>query len=417
MHKQNKRVLIVSGEASGDMYAARLITEMLDLDPHLYFFGMGADNMRAVGADILVDAKDLAVVGIVEVLSKFNVIYSALKKIRTILKKTPPDLVILIDYPGFNLRVAKMAKQAGVKVLYYISPQIWAWRKNRIHTLKKYVDWMTVILPFEAKIYEQAQIPVTFVGHPIVEQVSSFILPDPAIRRGDSKEERGGSKEEQDDNKEERHERKKERGDKSKNKTICLMPGSRSGEIKHLLPVILESAALLKKSYPSLQLLLPLAPTVLLSEITPYLKNHPGLNIEIIQKQTYTAIQSSDAVITASGTATLEIALLGVPMVIIYKLAPLSYFILKKLAKINYIGLCNIIAEKSIVPELIQDDANPEKIVREIKRFLEDNEHRADTERNLAEMKMKLGEGGASKKVAELAMGLLSTDNATFRTT
>lgn len=189
------------------------------------------------------------------------------------------------------------------------------------------------------------------------------------------------------------------------------MPGSRSGEIKHLLPIILESANLLKKIYPSLQLLLPLAPTILLSEITPYLNHYPELNIQIIQKQTYAAIKSSDAVITASGTATLEIALLGVPMVIIYKLAPLSYFILRKLAKINYIGLCNIIAEKSIVPELIQDDANPEKISAEIKRFLEDPGYRSQTEKNLAEMKMKLGDGGASKKVARLAMSLLKNDN------
>jgi len=375
MLKQNKHVLIVSGEASGDMYAARLITEMLSLDPNLCFFGMGGDNMRAAGVDILVDAKDLAVVGIVEVLSKFNMIYSALKKVKTILKKNPPDLVILIDYPGFNLRVAKMAKQAGVKVLYYISPQIWAWRKNRIHTLKKYVDWMAVILPFEAKIYEQAQIPVTFVGHPIVEQVKSTAL---AI---------------------EQHSQK----------TICLMPGSRSGEIKNLLPVILESAKRLKELYPSLQLLLPLAPTILLSEITPYLSHYSELNIKIIKNQTYEAIQKSDAVIVSSGTATLEIALLGVPMVIIYKLAPLSYFILKKLAKINYIGLCNIIAEKSIAPELIQNDANPEKITHEIKRFLENAEYRHQTEKNLAEMKMKLGDGGASKKVAELAFNLLNT--------
>lgn len=389
MHKHNKRVFIVSGEASGDMYAARLITEMLHLDPNLYFFGMGGDNMRRAGADILVDAKDLAVVGLVEVLSKFNMIYSALKKVKSILKKNPPELVILIDYPGFNLRVAKMAKQAGVKVLYYISPQIWAWRKNRIHTLKKYIDWMAVILPFEAKIYEQAQIPVTFVGHPIVEQISDFILPAPALRRGDSKTKR-------DDN--------ERQGD---NKTICLMPGSRSGEIKHLLPVILESAKQLKKHYPSLQLLLPLASTIPPSEITTYLNHYSELNIQILENQTYDAIQKSDAVIVASGTATLEIALLGVPMVIIYKLAPLSYFILKKLAKINYIGLCNIIAEKSIVPELIQEDANPERITQEIKRFLEDTEYRHQTEKNLTEMKMKLGDGGASNRVAELAMKLL----------
>ena len=383
MDKQNKRILIVSGEASGDMYAARVITEMHDLDPSLYFFGMGGDNMRAVGTHILVDAKDLAVVGIVEVLSKFNVIYSALKKVKTILKKSPPDLVILIDYPGFNLRIAKMAKQAGVQVLYYISPQIWAWRKNRIHTIKKYVDWMAVILPFEAKIYEQAQIPVTFVGHPIVEQLSHQI--------GDNVK-------------------------KTKDpKTICLMPGSRSGEIKHLLPIILESAKLLKKFYPSLQFLLPLAPTILLSEIAPYLSRFPELNIQLIQNQTYDAIQNSHAVITASGTATLEIALLGLPMVIIYKLSPLSYFILKRLAKINAIGLCNIIAEKCIVPELIQNDANPEKITAEIKRFLEDSEYRHQTEKNLAEMKIKLGDPGASKKVAGLAMNLLLTDNTPHR--
>ena len=371
---EKKCVLIITGEASGDMYAARLVAEMQQTNPDLYFFGMGGDNLRKAGVEILVDAKDLAVVGLVEILSKFNTIYSAFNIIKIILKKNPPDLIILIDYPGFNLRVAKMAKKYNIKVLYYISPQIWAWRKNRIYTIKKYVDHMAVILPFEAKIYEEAKIPVTFVGHPIVEQVTPSPHPLPQAREG---------------------------------KLICLMPGSRSSEIKYLLPIILESARILKLKYPTLQFILPIAPTILISEIDFYLKNYTELNIQLVHNKTYDAIKSSHAVITASGTATLEIALLGVPMVIIYKLAKLSYLIFKKLAKINYIGLCNIIAQDKIVPELIQGNANPEKIAFEIKRFLEDPEYYALTKKHLAEMKIKLGEPGASKKVAALAMELL----------
>ena len=379
MDNNTRRIMIVAGEASGDIYGADLACEALKRDSNLYFFGIGGARMREAGVETLVDSADMAVVGLVEVLKHFGVISAAFLKLKKILLNEPPDLLILIDYPGFNLRLAKIAKKAGVKVLYYISPQIWAWRQGRVKIIARLVDHMAVILPFEAPFYERAGVPVSFVGHPMtdmvnismnrVEAAASFGL-DPTRR------------------------------------TIGLFPGSRRNEIERLLPVIIASAVKLKQRFPEIQFALPLASTLNSDTITPQL-TAAGLNVTITRDRIHDLIRACDAVISVSGTVTLEIALVGTPMVIIYKLSPLTYQLAKRLIKVPNIGLCNIVAGQTVVKELIQDEANAGNISDEIAAILSDADYDNAIRRKMAEIRSRLGCGGASKNVAELTLKMM----------
>jgi lipid-A-disaccharide synthase len=370
--------MIVAGEASGDIYGADLVREALKLAPDLHFSGIGGTRMREAGVETLVDSGDMAVVGLVEVIKHFDVILSAFFKLKRILLDTPPDLLILIDYPGFNLRLAKVAKRAGVKVLYYISPQIWAWRQGRIKKIAHLVDHMAVILPFEAPFYEQAGVPVTFVGHPMLDLVKvtldryaaavSFNL-DPS------------------------------------RKIVGLFPGSRRNEIERLLPAIIAAAGKLKERFPDIQFILPLASTLHSDDLVPLLAA-ANLDVTITRDRIHDMIRACDAVISVSGTVTLEIALAGTPMVIIYKLSPLTYQLAKRLVKVNNIGLCNIVAGETVVQELIQDQANPEEIANEVEKLLTNNTYHSAIVGKLGKVRAKLGRGGASVLVANLALAL-----------
>lgn len=377
--------MIVAGEASGDIYGADLVTEALKLDPDLHFFGIGGARMREAGVETLVDSSVMAVVGLVEVVKHFDVISSAFKRLKQIILNDPPELLILIDYPGFNLRLAKVARKAGVKVLYYISPQIWAWRQGRVKKIARLVDHMAVILPFEAPFYQQAGVPVTFVGHPMLDLVTvtldrsaaaaSFGL-DPA------------------------------------RSIVGLFPGSRRNETERLLPVIIAAAGRLKERFPDIQFILPLASTLNSDDIVPLL-SAAGLGVTITRDRIHDMIRACDAVISVSGTVTLEIALVGTPMVIIYKLAPLTYQLAKRLVKVPNIGLCNIVAGETVVQELIQDQANPAAIADEIGRLLTDQAYHATIVRKLGEVRAKLGQGGASAHVARLALTLCGRHHET----
>lgn len=372
--------MIVAGEASGDIYGADLAREALKLDPNLHFFGIGGARMREAGVETLVDSADMAVVGLVEVLKHFDVISAAFLKLKKILLSSPPALLILIDYPGFNLRLAKVAKKAGVTVLYYISPQIWAWRQGRVKKIARLVDHMAVILPFEASFYERAGVPVSFVGHPMIDLVNvtldrnaaavSFDL-DPA------------------------------------GKIVGLFPGSRKNEIERLLPVIVDAALTLKERFPGIQFILPLASTLAPEDIIPQLAA-AGLSVTITRERIHDMIRACDAVISVSGTVTLEIALVGTPMVIIYKLSPLTYQLAKRLVKIDNIGLCNIVAGETVVRELIQEQANPDTIAAEIGALLDDTDYCNSIRNKLAEVRSKLGRGGASRNVARLVLEMMS---------
>jgi lipid-A-disaccharide synthase len=311
------------------MHGARLARQLLAHDPTLQLSGIGSDHMQAAGVDLLLTSDALSVIGLIEVISKLPNIYHAMRTVRAFLKTQKPDLVILIDYAGFNLRMAKAAKKAGIKTLYYIAPQIWAWRAYRMRSIKRWVDHVAVTFPFEKAFYEKANVPATFVGHPLADSVT--VTKTLAELQKDFQID-------------------------PQHPTICLLPGSRTQEIQRLLPVMIDAIALLRKSQPHLQTLLAAASNIDTAMITPYLHKTP---IKLIQKQTYQAIYAADLVITASGTATLETALLQRPMIIIYKTAALTFAIAKRLVKIPYVGLSNILAGEKLFPVLIQDKAKP----------------------------------------------------------
>ncbi|WP_298268313.1 lipid-A-disaccharide synthase [Geobacter sp.] len=371
--------MIVAGEASGDLHGSNLVKEALRLDPSLTFFGIGGSRMREAGVETLVDASEMAVVGLVEVLAHFDVIARAFTTMRRIIRSAPPDLLILIDYPDFNLMLAKVARRAGVKVLYYISPQVWAWRVGRVRKIARLVDRMAVVFPFEVPFYEKEEVPVTFVGHPLADIVR------PTMTRGEAVATFGLD---------------------PGRRTVGLFPGSRRGEIARLFPVILESAALLKERYPDLQFILPLAPSLTMADIAPQL-TATGLDVTVIRETVYDVMQVCDAIVTVSGTVTLEIALMGVPMTIIYKVSPLTYHVGKRLIRVDHIGICNIVAGERVVPELIQHEASAERIAAEIGRYLDDGEYAAAVRGRLSLVKEKLGAGGCSARVAALVCEMI----------
>ncbi|MFZ2948712.1 MAG: lipid-A-disaccharide synthase [Desulfuromonadaceae bacterium] len=385
MDNAPRRIMIVAGEASGDIYGADLVTEALKIAPDQLFFGIGGARMREAGVETLVDSSVMAVVGLIEVIKHFDVISAAFKRLKQIILNDPPELLILIDYPGFNLRLAKVARKAGVKVLYYISPQIWAWRQGRVKKIARLVDHMAVILPFEASFYQRAGVPVTFVGHPMLDLVNVV------LDRSDAAASFGL--------------------DPTRN-IVGLFPGSRHNEIERLLPVIIAAAARLKEQFPDIQFILPLASTLKSDDIVPLL-TAADLDVTITRDRIHDMIRACDAVISVSGTVTLEIALVGTPMVIIYKLAPLTYQLAKRLVKVPNIGLCNIIAGETVVQELIQDKANPSAIAAEVGRLLTDQTYRAAIVRKLGEIRAKLGRGGASSLVARLALTLCGRRDST----
>jgi lipid-A-disaccharide synthase len=375
----NKRIMIIAGEASGDLHGASLVRESLSLDPSLEFFGIGGSLMRAEGVETLVDAREMAVVGLVEVIAHFPTIFRAFRKMEKILKQNPPDLLILIDYPDFNLRLARVAKSAGVKVLYYISPQVWAWRVGRVKKIARLVDHMAVVFPFEVPFYEKEGVPVSFVGHPLVDSVHPTMLPEQA---------------------------RDSFGIDPARRTVGLFPGSRKQEIRKHLPILLESALLLHERFPDLQFILPLAPSLERSDLAPYLASS-GAKVVVVEGKGYDVIQVCDAIISVSGTVTLEIALLGVPLVLMYQVSPLTFLLAKRLIRVDHVGLCNIVADKRVVREMIQHQATPTLIAEEIARILDDSSYAEEIRSGLALVRTRLGSGGCSARVAGIVQEML----------
>jgi lipid-A-disaccharide synthase len=375
----HRRVMIVAGEASGDHHGAAVAQALRNQDASVEIFGIGGVRMREVGVQTLVDAAEMAVVGLVEVLAHFPTIYRAFSVMAGILKSHPPDLLILIDYPDFNLRLAKVARANGVKVLYYISPQIWAWRAGRVHTIGRRVDRMAVVFPFEVPFYEQAGVPVTFVGHPLLESVVATT--DRAALH-------------------------KEFGLDAARPVVGLFPGSRRSEVRGLFPTILATAQLLQKRHPNIQFILPLASSLTRADLDPYL-TEAGIAVTIVEGRPHAVMQVCDAIVTVSGTVTLEIALIGTPMVIVYKVSPLTYFVGKRLIQVDHVGLCNIVAGERVVPELIQHDAEPGRIAAELERFLFDPVAADAVRSKLTLIRAKLGTTGCAGRVAALAADLM----------
>jgi lipid-A-disaccharide synthase len=378
-HPDMKKVAIIAGESSGDLHGSDLVRAMQRVDPRIQFYGIGGEKLRESGVKIVADSADMAVVGLTEVLSKLGFILGVRRKLKQSFYDENPDLLILIDYPDFNLPLAKVAKKHGIKVFYYISPQVWAWRKRRIYNIARYVDRMAVILPFESSIYDEVNLDVRFVGHPLLDVVKKKFSRDDAIG---------------------------EFGLKNRGPIIGILPGSRESEVTKLLPDMMKAAVILKERISPVQFVLPLADT-LKYEFVSDIVNQYSVDVTVVKDNVYDVIGLSDVVMVASGTATLETALLETPMVIVYKVSPLSYFIGRIIINVDHIGMVNIIAGKKVVPEFIQNDANPENIASEIYDILSDTLRMDTIKRELSQIREKLGSPGAAARAAELAYEII----------
>ena len=374
------QIMIVAGEASGDKYGAWLTAEIRCRLPAALFFGMGGKLMRGEGVETLVNADEMAVFGLVEIIAHAGTIRRAYVLLKKQFKIRRPDLLILIDYQEFNQLLAAAAKKCGIRVLFYISPQVWAWRPGRVNKMARIVDHMAVLFPFEVPLYEKTGVPVTYVGHPLLDIVQPTMTREEAFSRF---------------------------GLDPARQVVGLFPGSRRSELKYLFQTILESAQLLKKRYPELQFVLPLAPSFKRDDLAALI-HAAGLDVTIIEGFTYDVMQVCDGTITVSGTVTLELALMKVPMVIIYRVSPLTYAIGKRLVKIEHAGICNIVAAERVVKELIQDEAKPGDIADEVGRFLDDTGYRIMIREKLAGVRTRLGSGGCSARLAEVAVEMLS---------
>lgn len=321
----NNRIFIITGELSGEMHAIHLV-ESFKKRFSFEFSAMGSTGLARTGVNVVYDYRNISLTGVSEVFSKLHHIRRAFKTIKEHILSIRPALIILVDFPGFNLKIARFAKKLNIPVLYFIPPQIWAWKKNRIYTIKKYVDQVISVLPFEKQLYETFGIHVTYVGHPFVQTVK------PSLSREDFL---------------------KEAGIDSQGPIITIMPGSRENEIIKHMPVLLNTIDIIRKSMPQSIAILPLADNLDISVLAPFEKKLG--NILVIKNHAYDALSYCNAAIVASGSVTLEAAILGTPTIVIYQISSLSYLIAKMLVKVNWISLPNIIAEKEVFPEFIQD--------------------------------------------------------------
>lgn len=373
------KILIISGEASGDLHGANLVNELRRKAPSLTYFGVGSKRMRDAGVQMLADASEISVVGATEVLTHVGAIYRVFSRLKKFLKEDRPDLLVLIDFPDFNIMLGKVAKKLGIPVLYYISPQVWAWRKGRVHKIAEIVNAIVVVFPFEVEIYKAAGVDVRFVGHPLTDVVTS-----------------GYSK----------IDARKYLGLDPARRTIALLPGSRRKEIMHLLPDMLEAARKLEAMFEDLQFVLPVAPTLERDFIQHHV-DRSGVVVAIIDGRVYDVLRASDAAIVTSGTATLETGLMGVPMVIVYRMSGLSYFIGSLIIHVDHVGLVNIVAGKRLVPELIQEDATPQKIADAVSKMLREPEYYRAITDGLDTLRAQLGDAGASARAADVVLELL----------
>jgi lipid-A-disaccharide synthase len=350
------------GEASGDIHAANLISEIKKLDSTAEFRGFGGDRMKSEGVQLTKSLSDLAFMGFVEVIANLRTILSNISICKNDILDFEPDKLILVDYPGFNMRLAKWAKKKGLEVTYYISPQIWAWKEGRVHTIKKVVDRMIVILPFEKAFYHKHQMDVHFVGHPLIDEIAQWRANNPEKSKG--------------------------------NKIIVLMPGSREHEISKVLPVMLNAAM----QFPKTRFVIGKAGHIPLSFYQKFKLN----GVEVSSEGSYALLGKANAAVVTSGTATLETALFHVPQVVCYKGNALSVQVARRLIRVKYISLVNLILNRVSVPELIQSDLNMMTVTNHLSELLADSESRKQQLSDYLELEKLLGSVGASKRAAKL---------------
>jgi lipid-A-disaccharide synthase len=353
---------IIAGEASGDLHGSNLIKELQKLDANANIRCWGGDKMKATGAMLVKHYKELAFMGFAEVIKNLPEIFKNFKFCKNDITAFHPDVIIFIDYPGFNLRMAKWAKENNYKTVFYISPQVWAWKESRVKNIKKHIDKMLVILPFEKDFYKKWNYEVEYVGHPLVKVIEDFKKEHPQIHV-------------------------------SKN-IIALLPGSRKQEINAKLPVMLRAT----KNFPDYQFIVGKAPSIDDDFYEGFIKDYE--NVKVISNDTYSLLMKSVAALVTSGTATLETALFDVPEIVCYKASNISYQIARRLIKLKFICLVNLIMDKEVVKELIQNDLTPEKISLELKKILSNPQKKEKMQQDYAELKQLLSEGGNASENA-----------------
>lgn len=371
-----KKLYIITGEASGDLHASNLMKGILQQDKNVDFRYWGGDNMAAVAGKPVKHISELAFMGFIEVVANLKTILTNIKFCKKDILEYKPDALILVDYPGFNLRIAKWAKAKGIPVIYYISPQIWAWKQNRVHTIKKVVDKMLVILPFEKDFYGKFDMEVTYVGHPLLDAIEQFRAKTDKVDLY-------------------------AKHNLDKRPVIALLPGSRKQEINTKLPIMLDSLS----NFDDYQFVIAGAPALSASFYEPFLKH--SKNVHLIHGETYDLLSIATAALVTSGTATLETALFEVPEVVCYKGSSISYHIAKRLIKVDYISLVNLILQKEAVKELIQHECNAKNIERELKLILPGEKKHDQMKKGYADLLKILGEGGASETAAREVLGVI----------
>lgn len=367
---------IIAGEASGDLHGSNLMRELKLLDDKANFRCWGGDLMKAQGAELVKHYRDLAFMGFTEVLMNIRTIFKNIELCKKDILQHKPDVLILVDYPGFNLRIAEFAKQQGLKVYYYISPQIWAWKQSRVHKIKRVVDKMFVILPFEKEFYKKFDYDVDFVGHPLLDAI------------------------EQESNNKESFSSFATNNQLSDKPIVAILPGSRKQEISTMLPVMLN----IKNDFKNYQFVIAGAPSITKEFYQEFISNS---DVKILYGKTYELLQQASAALVTSGTATLETALFQVPEVVCYKGGAISYQIAKQLVKVKYISLVNLIMDKEVVKELIQNDFNEKQLEQELRKILEDETYKSKIKSEYNQLKQKLGGGGASAKTAKIIFDTL----------
>ncbi len=371
-----QRVMIIAGEASGDLHGSSVVRELKQANPAIEIFGVGGDAMKREGMQLVYHVNEVGFMGFAEVIKHLPVIKSMKRTLEVLLRHRKPDVVLLIDYPGFNLRFAKIAKRCGVKVVYYISPQVWAWHRSRVKGMRGIVDRMLVIFPFEADLYQKEGIEVEFVGHPLLEVLKSDLDRKAFCRRYSL--------------------------DAGK-KILALLPGSRKQEIEMIFPEMLRAARSVAAE-AGVEIVLALAPTLREDHLRTFY-NLEG--IRVIRDAAYDVMRNADFAMVTSGTATLETGLFGTPMLVVYKTSWLTYILGRLLIQVKNIGLVNIVAGEEVVPEFVQHRATASNLAREALKYIRDERLLAVTRERLQIVKGNLGEKGASRKVAKriLQMG------------
>ncbi|SDC09498.1 MULTISPECIES: lipid-A-disaccharide synthase [unclassified Candidatus Frackibacter] len=370
------KVLVVAGEASGDMHAAHVIEEMKKLDSNLEFIGIGGQQMAEVGVDIIFDPTELSTIGFIEAFKHLRLMYQVLDKLEQAIDREDPDVALLVDYSGFNLKVAKLTKKKGVPTVNYFAPSAWVWGKWRAKKMAKRQARIASVFPMEEEVYREAGADVNFVGHPLLDIVETEL---------------------------DRKEAAEEFGIDIDREIIGLLPGSREQEIKSLLPPMLAAVEKLKAKEPKRQFILPVAETISKGLIAEIMGNY-SVDIKVVTGNSYEVMDLSTLIIVASGTATLEAACLGTPMVIIYKTSLLTWWLGRLLVKLPYVGLPNIIMDKEIVPELLQDEVDAERIAAVSSEILNSPEYYNQIKEDLESVVTKLGTSGATKKVAQMVL-------------